>query len=276
MARVKTKQVDITESISVGKGSQLLLIAGPCQIESRELCLTIAEHLKEVCSEFPVHLVFKASYDKANRTSISSPRGPGFELGLEILDEVRSSFDLPIISDIHLPSQAIPAAEILDVLQIPAFLCRQTDLLVAAGKTAKPVLLKKGQFMHPRDMKFSAKKVASFGNQQILFCERGTCFGYRDLVVDFRSFFMLQETGYPVIFDATHSVQQMGGEKGSSGGTRQYVKSLAKAATAAGIDGLFLECHPQPDRALSDSASMIPLAEIKDIVSEVCRIREAL
>jgi len=268
-------KVTITRDISVGSGHDLLLIAGPCQIESRDHCLLITEELLQISEKYPVNIVFKSSFDKANRTSGTSKRGPGLDEGLKILQEVKQTSGLPILSDVHEADQAAAAAEVLDIIQIPAFLCRQTDLLIAAGKTGRVVQIKKGQFLHPADMLHSANKVVSTGNNQILLCERGTCFGYRDLIVDIRGMMIMKETGYPVIFDATHSVQQMGGADGKSGGTREYIKPLVRSAVAAGVDGLFIECHPNPDQAPSDAASMLPLSEIERVIEAACRIREA-
>lgn len=264
---------NINDQIKAGAGEKLLFIAGPCQIESLDLCLRVAEHLKKLAEKFPISLVFKASFDKANRTSISGERGLGLELGLSILKKIKDEFDVPILSDIHLPEQAAPAAEVLDIIQLPAFLCRQTDLLAAAGETGKALNIKKGQFLHPEDMAHCAAKAASTGNNNIMLCERGSCFGYRELIVDMRSLVMMRKTGYPVIFDATHSVQVMGGAGGSSGGAREYIFPLSRAAAAVGIDGLFVECHPEPEKGLSDKLSMLPLDEVSQLLEQVCRIR---
>ena len=267
--------VTIADSIKVD-GKKLLLIAGPCQIESEEHSLMIARSLQEITAAYPVNLIFKSSFDKANRTSVNSKRGPGMERGLEILAAVKEKTGLPVITDIHLPEQAAPAAEVVDVLQIPAFLCRQTDLLVAAGKTGKPVNIKKAQFLAAADMRHSAEKVLSTGNKNIMLCERGSCFGYRDLVVDMRNLKIMRDLGYPVIFDATHSVQVMGGTGGgASGGQREFIKPLAAAASAVGIDGLFIECHEEPERAPSDAASMLPLNKVDELLKTVCAIRSA-
>lgn len=269
-------RVDISPTVSIGNGEQLLLIAGPCQIESRDHTLRIAEFLKRELNRFPVSLVFKSSFDKANRTSIAGKRGIGMDEGLRILEEVRAATGLPVLTDVHNEPQAATVGAVVDVLQIPAFLCRQTDLLVAAGATGKTVHVKKGQFLHPSDMQFVAEKIASTGNTKVLLCERGTCFGYRDLVVDPRSFMLLAATGYPVVYDATHSVQQMGGAGGSSGGTRHFVQALARAAVATGVDGVFFECHDDPDNAPSDGPCMLPLPQVVPLVTSLCRIREAL
>jgi 2-dehydro-3-deoxyphosphooctonate aldolase (KDO 8-P synthase) len=274
MTALTPRTVEIRQDLVVG-GGRLLLIAGPCQIESKEHCLMIAGRLREICDRYPVDLVFKSSYDKANRTSLQGKRGPGIEEGLRILQDVKRESGLPVLTDIHLPEEAAAAAEVADVIQTPAFLCRQTDLLVAAGATGKTVNIKKGQFLHAADMEYSARKVASHGNHKIMLCERGTCFGYRDLVVDIRNFMLMREVGYPVIFDATHSVQVMGGSAGASGGQRQFIRPLTLAAAAAGVDGLFIECHDDPGRAPSDGAAMLPLSEMEGLLKAVCAIRKA-
>ena len=268
--------IDVTKEIRVGSGEKLLLMAGPCQIESEEHCLKIAAFLKELCSRYPVNLVFKASFDKANRTSLQGQRGPGLAEGLKVLKAVKEKSGLPVVTDVHFPEQAEAVAAVVDMLQIPAFLCRQTDLLLAAGRTGKPVNCKKGQFMHPADMRHVADKIASTGNKRVMLCERGTSFGYRDLVFDPRSISIMQETGCPVIFDATHCVQSMGGEAGSSGGARQYVLPLARAAIAVGADGLFIECHDNPDVAPSDGPSMLKLEQLEDLLKQVCALRASL
>lgn len=267
--------VEVTPSVKVGQGERLLLIAGPCQIESKEHCLTIASFLREATANLPISLIFKSSFDKANRTSVGSQRGVGLEKGLEILDSVRSRYNIPVLTDVHSVDQAREAGKVVDVLQIPAFLCRQTDLLVAAGSTGKAINVKKGQFLHPADMQFVAEKIASTGNTKIMLCERGTSFGYRDLIMDPRSLVMMRHTGYPVIFDATHSVQQLGGDSGSSGGSRAYVEVLSRAALAVGVDGLFMECHDNPDQAPSDGPCMLPLNDVPPLLTRLLRIREA-
>jgi 2-dehydro-3-deoxyphosphooctonate aldolase (KDO 8-P synthase) len=266
--------VEISPSVLVGKGQKLLVIAGPCQIESLEHCLLVGRHIKKVCEGLPVSLVFKSSFDKANRTSASSKRGVGLEEGLSILKAVREQLGVPVLTDIHTAEQAAVVGKVVDVLQIPAFLCRQTDLLVAAGKTGRTIHVKKGQFLHPSDMQFVAEKIASTGNTKILLCERGTSFGYRDLVMDPRSLIMMGDTGYPVVFDATHSVQQLGGSGGSSGGSRRYVQALARAAVAVGVNGVFVECHNDPDNAPSDGPCMLPLGELAPLLSQLCAIRQ--
>lgn len=268
--------VEITPTAKVGSGEKLLLIAGPCQIESLDHCLMIGRHLVQTTASLPVSLVFKSSFDKANRTSAQSARGVGIEEGLRILAQVRSTLGIPVLTDVHSEEQAELAGKVVDVLQIPAFLCRQTDLLIAAGQTGKAVHVKKGQFLHPSDMKFVAEKIASTGNNKILLCERGTSFGYRDLVMDPRALVMMRELGYPVVFDATHSVQQLGGASGSSGGSRRYVHALARAAVAVGVDGVFIECHDDPDRAPSDGPCMLPLPEVEPLVKLLCSIRSVV
>ena len=264
---------DLNPTVRVGPREKLVLLAGPCQIESAEHCLMIAGTLQEICKKFPISLVFKASFDKANRTSLAGQRGPGMEQGLSMLAAVKKSTGLPIITDVHTADQAAPTALVADILQIPAFLCRQTDLLLAVGATGRAVNCKKGQFMHPADMRFSAEKIASTGNHRIMLCERGSSFGYRDLVVDPRSLIMLGQSGYPVIFDATHSVQSMGGEKGQSGGSRQFIPALVRSAVAIGVSGLFIECHDAPERAPSDGQSMLPLSELAHVLEAACEIR---
>ncbi len=246
-------------------GNNLTIFAGPCAIESKDVVFKTAEKLKTVCKDLGINYIFKASYDKANRSSIKSFRGPGLEKGLEILAEVKKEFDLPIVTDIHKEEEAKAAAEVADVLQIPAFLCRQTDLLVAAAKTGKIVNIKKGQFLAPSQMKSIAQKVIDSGNDKILITERGTTFGYNNLVSDMRGIKIIQDMGYPVVFDATHSVQLPGGAGDSSGGEREFAPLLAKSAVAAGAKCLFFEVHPEPDKALCDGANMIPLNEAYDL-----------
>jgi len=256
--------VDIAPGVRIGDG-KLALIAGPCVIESRDLVFEVAIRLRDVCEELGIPLVFKASFDKANRTSADSFRSLGFDESLAILGEVREKLGLPVVTDIHEPAQAAPVAEVVDMLQIPAFLCRQTDLLRAAGQTGRAVNVKKGQFMAPADMEFAVRKVAPDGGARVTLTERGSTFGYRDLVVDFRSLDVMRRFA-PVVFDATHSVQSPGGAGGSSGGDRRYVAGLARAAVAFGVDALFLETHPRPDEALSDGANMLPLGELEGVL----------
>lgn len=268
------RSVSITPDVTVG-GEQLLVIAGPCQIESREHCLTIGREVQKLCVEFGFNYIFKSSYDKANRTSAGSKRGIGIDEGLKILGDVRKELGVPVLTDVHSADDATIAGEVVDVVQTPAFLCRQTDLLVAAGKTGKAVNVKKGQFLAPEDMRYVAEKIAGTGNENIMLCERGTCFGYRDLVVDMRGLLIMADTGYPVIFDATHSVQQMGGQGGSSGGLRHFIRPLIRGAIAVGVDGVFIECHEAPERAPSDGASMLPLGEMRATLEEIKRMRDA-
>jgi 2-dehydro-3-deoxyphosphooctonate aldolase (KDO 8-P synthase) len=259
--------VKVAGSIPVGDQHRLLVMAGPCVIESRQLCLDVAGSMKEICADLALPYLFKASFDKANRTSISSFRGVGLEEGLQVLQAVKEQLGIPVVTDIHLPSQAAAVAEVVDVIQIPAFLCRQTDLLVAAARTGLTVNIKKGQFMAAADMAQAAEKVSSMGNESILLCERGTSFGYHDLVVDMRSIVWMKQIGYPVIFDATHATQKPGALGAESGGDRDMAPALACAAVAAGADGVFLETHPAPDEALSDSATMIPLGSVGSLLA---------
>ncbi len=259
-------------SVRCGGTLPLVLFAGPCAIESEGLCLRVAERLKILSEELGLPLVFKASFDKANRTSVSSFRGPGLEEGLRILQRVKQEFDLPVISDVHEISQVKPAAEVLDILQIPAFLSRQTDLLVAVGQAGKPVNLKKGQFLAPWDIEHGIGKIVSTGNEQILLTERGVSFGYNNLVTDMRSLVIMRETGYPVVFDATHSVQLPGGAGGSSSGQRQFVGALSRAAVATGVDALFWEVHEDPDQALCDGPNSLPLDGLKPMLQQVMAI----
>lgn len=252
------------------------LIAGPCVIESEEMVLSIAAQMKGITGELGIPYTFKASFDKANRTSIRGHRGPGIERGLEILQKVKNVHGLPICTDIHEAWQAEPAAKVADILQIPAFLCRQTDLLVAAAKTGKCVNIKKAQFLAPWDMKNCLDKVRESGNDNVMLCERGTSFGYNTLVVDMTGLRVMKDFGVPVIFDATHSVQKPGGNGTSTGGNRQYVEYLAKAAISVGADGLFMETHPDPDHALSDGPNMVPLGEMKSLLKKLIRVYEAV
>lgn len=252
------------------------LIAGPCVIESEELVLSVAGRMKEITDELGIPYTFKASFDKANRTSIHSFRGPGIEKGLEILQKVKDSYGLPICTDIHEPWQAEKAAQVCDILQIPAFLCRQTDLLVAAARTGKCINIKKAQFLAPWDMKNCVEKVRESGNDNVMLCERGSTFGYNTLVVDMTGLRVMKEYGVPVIFDATHSVQKPGGNGTSTGGNRQFVEYLAKAAIAVGADGLFMETHPDPDHALSDGPNMVPLGEMRALLVKLQRVYDAV
>lgn len=262
------KQVNVGD-ISFGGAKRLVLIAGPCAIEDESLTLRIAEGLKGITQELDCELIFKASYDKANRTSVTSFRGLGVDRGLRILERVKSEFELPVVSDVHDVSQIAAAADVLDILQIPAFLCRQTDLLVAAGNSGKVINVKKGQFLAPWDMEHGVKKITSTGNENILLTERGATFGYNNLVTDMRSLVIMRELGYPVVFDATHSVQLPGGAGGSSSGQREYVGALSRAAAATGIDGLFWEVHENPEKALCDGANSLPLSQVKTLLKQI-------
>ncbi len=252
---------------------KFIVIAGPCVIEDEEITLRIAEELKRICSALDAAFYFKASFDKANRTSIDSFRGPGMKRGLQILQKVKDAYGLKIVTDIHEPYQAQPVAEVADIIQIPAFLCRQTDLLVAAAKTGKCINVKKAQFLAPWDMKNVVHKLEESGNRNIMLCERGTSFGYNTLVVDMTSIVEMKKLGYPVIFDGTHSVQKPGGNGTSTSGNREYVPYLVKAAVAAGADGVFLETHFNPDKALSDGANMISVTRVQDLLIQCMQIR---
>ncbi len=261
--------------VAIGPGQPLALIAGPCVIEEEGELLAIGERLADVCRTAGVPLVLKASFDKANRTSGAAFRGPGLEKGLAILASVKRRLGLPLLSDIHEPGQAAPAAEVLDALQIPAFLCRQTDLLLAAAGTGKPVNVKKGQFLAPADMAHAVAKVRSAGGQAFV-TERGTSFGYHNLVVDMRGLVILRRLGVPVVFDGTHSVQLPGGGDGASAGEREFVPALTRAAVAVGVDALFLEVHPEPGRARSDAATMLPLDAVPAVLADALAIARAL
>ena len=256
----------------VGLDAPFFLIAGPCVIESEELALTTAADLKQMTAELGIPFIYKSSFDKANRTSIDSFRGPGIIKGLDILHTIKEKLNVPVISDIHLPDQAEEAAKVLDVLQIPAFLCRQTDLLLAAGRTGKPVNVKKGQFLAPWDMQHVARKIDSTENSRILLTERGASFGYNNLVADMRSLAIMRSFGYPVVFDATHSVQLPGGAGGASSGQREFVPALTRAAVGVGIDALFIEVHADPDRAPSDGPNMLKLADLPTLLNQVTAI----
>ncbi len=260
----------------ISNTAPFMLFAGPCQLESRDHGFMMAEGIKEICSELNIPFVFKASFDKANRTSASGKRGLGLDKSLEIFAEIKEQLDLAILTDIHEVSQCAPVAEVVDVLQIPAFLCRQTDLLLAAGKTGKVIKIKKGQFLAPWDMRNVVDKVLSTGNQNILLTERGASFGYNTLVTDFRGLPIMAETGCPVVFDATHSVQQPGGQGTSSGGQREFVPVLARAAVAVGVSGLFIETHDDPDNAPSDGPNMIPLKELKALLQSLKAIDDVV
>ncbi len=255
--------------LEIGNDRPLVLISGPCQIESRDHAMECAAALVEMAAKAGIGLIYKSSYDKANRTSAAAARGIGMDKGLEILAEVRSRFGCPVLTDVHAAEQCAPAAQAVDVLQIPAFLCRQTDLLLAAGETGAAINVKKGQFLAPWDMVNVAAKIASTGNERILLCERGTSFGYNTLVSDLRGLPVMARTGYPVVFDATHSVQQPGGQGTSSGGQREFAPVLARAAVAVGVAAVFIEAHPDPDAAPSDGPNMIPLREMPVLIARL-------
>lgn len=266
----------VGNAVMVGSGKPLTLIAGPCVIENRDLVFEVAEAVNAVCKKLGVQYIFKASFDKANRTSASTFRGPGVTAGLAVLQEVKDKLGLPVLTDIHESSHVAQVAEVVDVLQIPAFLCRQTDLLMAAAATGKAINVKKGQFLSPQEMSQVAQKLRTAGVENLMLTERGNSFGYNTLVVDFRSLPQLQSFGCPVIFDATHSVQQPGGQGGTSGGQREYVAPLARAAVAVGVDGLFMEIHPNPDKALSDGPNMLPLHRLEPLLKQLLAIRAPL
>jgi len=255
--------------VTAGNALPLTVIAGPCQIESRDHALMIAQEMARICAAHGAGFIFKASYDKANRTSLSGRRGPGMAEGLRILADVRAAAGCPVLTDVHEPAQCAPVAEVVDVLQIPAFLCRQTDLLLAAGETGAAVNVKKGQFLAPWDMEHVAAKIASTGNNRILLTERGVSFGYNTLVTDMRALPVMKRSGWPVVMDATHAVQQPGGQGGASGGQREFAPVLARAAVSLGIAAVFIETHEDPDRAPSDGPNMIPLAQMERLVGSL-------
>jgi 2-dehydro-3-deoxyphosphooctonate aldolase (KDO 8-P synthase) len=263
-------------NLNIGGGSPLVLIAGPCVIEDYETTREIAGHLKQTTDRLEMPFIFKASFDKANRTSVTAFRGPGLTEGLRVLEEIKKEFGMAILSDVHRISELPAAARVLDIIQIPAFLCRQTDVIVEVAKTGRPVNIKKGQFLAPWDIANVVDKVTSAGNHRILITERGTMFGYNNLVVDFRGFMILRQTGYPVIFDATHSVQLPGGAGKSSGGQREYAPMLARAAVAAGVDGVFMEVHPNPEQALCDGPNALKLDTIYHLLSRLKTIHHTI
>lgn len=266
----------ITNTLSIGSDCPLTLIAGPCVIESEDFTLKMADAIAKVCDRLKLQFIFKSSFDKANRTSVDSFRGQSMEEGLRVLQRVKDEIGVPVLTDIHESNQAAIVAEVVDVLQIPAFLCRQTDLLLAAAATGRAVNVKKGQFLAPWDMKNVVKKLETAGAKNILLTERGTSFGYNTLVVDFRALPQMRELGYPVVFDATHSVQMPGGQGDKSGGQRQFVPYMTRAAAAVGIDALFMEVHENPDVALSDGPNMVPLDQLESILRSVINVRQAL
>ncbi len=269
----KIVQID---DIRIGPGAPLLLISGPCVIEEAKTTLAIATVLKSLAHRLDIPFIFKASYDKANRTSLHSFRGPGLKQGLEILAQIKAELGVKVLSDVHGIDEVGPAAEVLDVLQVPAFLCRQTDFILEIARTGKPINIKKGQFLAPWDIAHVAEKVSSTGNQRLIITERGAMFGYNNLVVDFRGIKIMQDTGWPVIFDATHSVQLPGGAGTSSGGQREFAPLLSRAAVAAGVDGVFLEVHSDPDRALCDGPNSLRLDTLESLLTQLQLIRKAL
>ena len=269
---LETRKINILNRFDIGGNTRFVLIAGPCAIESEEMTMMVAAKLKEICEELQIHLIFKSSFDKANRSSVKSPRGLGMKRGLEILQRVKTELNLPIVSDVHETLHCAPVAEVADMLQIPAFLSRQTDLLVAAARTGKIVNVKKGQFMAPWDMKNVIDKLSDSGNENILLCERGSSFGYNNLVVDMTGLVEMRSYGFPVVFDATHAVQKPGGQGTSTGGNREMVPYLMRAALAVGVDAIFAEVHPDPDHAFSDGPNQLYLSDIKQILQQAIAI----
>jgi len=274
--RTGLKDIKISPGVRIGRPGTFFLIAGPCVIESRDRTLGLARRLKSISAELKIPFIFKASFDKANRSSIRSFRGPGLDKGLEILAEVKAELDVPVLSDVHETAQVERAAEVLDVIQIPAFLCRQTDLLLAAARTQKPVNVKKGQFLSPYDMKNAVEKIESQGNRKIILTERGTMLGYNNLVVDVRSIPIMKRWGYPVVIDASHSVQKPGGRGTSSGGDREFIPTIARAATSAGADGVFLEVHDDPKAALSDKENALDIKDLKELLTILLRLKKVV
>ncbi len=272
----RNKNITVVRLGNINIGKDFVLIAGPCVIESPEMTLRVAKRLKELCTSLKIPFIFKSSFDKANRMSLDSYRGPGLEKGLEILNRVKKELNISILSDVHCISQINKASKVLDIIQIPAFLCRQTDLIVEAAKTGKVVNIKKGQFMAPWDMLQIIKKIEACGNKKIILTERGVSFGYNNLVSDFRSLGIMRGYGYPVIFDATHSVQLPGGLGKSSSGQREFIAGLSRAAVAFGCDGLFLEVHPNPDKAFCDGPNMLKLDRLIYLLKDIKNIKKAL
>ncbi len=266
-----TKEISICK-IKIGNGNPLVIIAGPCVVESRELALKVARDAKKITGNLGLPYIYKSSYKKANRTSGKSFVGIGMDQALKILEEVKREFDLPILTDVHSEAEVEAASEVADVLQIPAFLCRQTDLLQTAGKTGKAVNIKKGQFMAPEDMQLQAEKIVIVGNSRVMLTERGTSFGYHNLIVDMRSLVIMRESGFPVILDITHSLQLPGGEKDKTGGQPEYIFPIARAGVAVGVDGIFLETHPEPAKALSDVSTQLPFDKFALLLEQVKKI----
>ena len=270
--RTLNMNIKITDSVTIGGNQRFALLAGPCAIESESMTMDVAAKLKDICSRLNIPFVFKSSFDKANRTSITSPRGIGIEQGLKILQRVKNELDLPIVTDVHESWQCPIVAEVADILQIPAFLCRQTDLLIAAAETGRAINIKKGQFLAPWDMHNVVEKLRSTGNQRIMVCERGSSFGYNNLVVDMTGLVEMRQFGTPIVFDATHSVQKPGGQGSATGGNREMVPHLMRAALAVGVDAIFAEVHPDPDNAFSDAANQIRLDNIEKILQQAIEI----
>ncbi len=266
------KTINITDTISISKNSRFALLAGPCAIESEEMTIEVASELKNICNKLEIPFIFKSSFDKANRTSLSSPRGVGIDRGLQILQRVKNELNLPIVTDVHESWQCPIVAEVADILQIPAFLCRQTDLLIAAAKTNRTINVKKGQFLAPWDMYNVVEKLRSAGNERIMICERGSSFGYNNLIVDMTGLVEMRQFGVPIVFDATHSVQKPGGKGSFTGGNREMVPHLMRAALAVGVNAIFAEVHPDPDKAFSDAANQLKLSEIEKILQQAIEI----
>ena len=269
---LKTKSITVSDKFTIGGNQRFTLIAGPCVIESEEMSFFVAKELKCICKELGLNLIFKSSFDKANRSSISSPRGIGMEKGLAILEKVKLELDIPVLTDVHETWQCGPVAQVVDIIQIPAFLSRQTDLLISAAKTGKIINVKKGQFMAPWDMLNVIQKLEEAGNEQILLCERGSSFGYNNLIVDMTGLVEMRTYGYPVVFDATHSVQKPGGKGSSTGGNREMVPPLMRAALAVGVDAIFAEVHPDPDHAFSDGPNQLRLDSVRQILKQSIEI----
>jgi 2-dehydro-3-deoxyphosphooctonate aldolase (KDO 8-P synthase) len=272
----ETKEINISEKVKIGGAQPLFLIGGPCVLENEDHAIILAKQIKTVCDNLGIPYIFKASYDKANRSSLTSYRGPGFPDGLQILDNIKNTLNIPVLSDVHETAQVEKAAQVLDVLQIPAFLCRQTDLLVEVARARKPVNIKKGQFLAPHDMKNIVEKISSQGNTNILLTERGTSFGYNNLIFDVRSIPIMKKLGFPVIIDASHSVQKPGGEGTYSGGDAEFIPHIAAAGIAAGADGVFLEIHDNPSEALSDSHNSLILNKLKGVLRTLMRVKSAI
>jgi 2-dehydro-3-deoxyphosphooctonate aldolase (KDO 8-P synthase) len=272
----ETKEINISDKVKIGGTQPLFLIGGPCVLETEDHAVFLATQIKSVCDNLGIPYIFKASYDKANRSSLSSYRGPGYASGLQVLDNIKNTLNVPVLSDVHETSQVEKAAQILDVLQIPAFLCRQTDLLVEAARTGKPINIKKGPFLAPHDMKNTVEKLLTQGNSDILLTERGTTFGYNNLVFDVRSIPIMKKLGFPVIIDASHSVQKPGGEGAYSGGDAEFIPHIAAAGIAAGADGVFLEIHDNPPKALSDGLNSLILNKLEDVLRTLLHVKNAI